>query len=258
MTYLTFPNLGRIGRTGNQMWQVASTVGMARKLGMDPLFPPTWAYRSVFSVPDEMFGTEKGPISSDLATELDPSERPYLQHRSLWADVEEEVLALFQPSEYARGLIDACTFQQLERPVLSVHVRRGDLVQANNPTPNVHLYHPLRPAKYYTEAMAELLPRVKSVAVFGEDPEWNRANIPGDWYSDHPPDDPAIDWLDLFLISLCERHVLSNSTYGVWGAYLSGDQEAIYPENWYGPLVSADNHAMVLPGWREFPCEVSV
>ena len=109
MTYLTYPQLGRVGRLGNSMWELASTVGMARKLGMDPLFPPTWAYRPIFSVPDEMFGTEKGPISSDLATELDPSERPYLQHRSLWADNEDEVLGLFQPSSLAQRIINCAT-----------------------------------------------------------------------------------------------------------------------------------------------------
>lgn len=255
MTYLTFPGLGHVGRLGNQMWQIASTVGMARRLDMQPLFPPSWRYRDVFSIPDEMFGTESGPVSSDLAQEIDPSERPYLQHRFLWEHVEEEVLALFAPSEVAqRVMAHEEAFHALPRPILSIHVRRGDLVQANNPgAPNIHLFHPLRPARYFLDAMKEVGPW-KSVAVFGEDPDWNRANIPGAaWYSDNPPDS-AVDWVDLFLMAQCNRHILSNSTYGIWAAYLSRDADVIYPSNWYGPNVSADPHAMFLPSWREIPC----
>ena len=257
MTYLTFPGLGHCGRMGNQLWQIASTVGMARRLGMDPLFPPDWAYRSVFSVPDEMFGTAEGPTSSDLATELEPSARPYLQHRSLWVDVEDEVLSLFQPSAYALSVLDQQTeFAVLPRPVLSVHVRRGDLVPgAHNAPWNIADCIPLRPRSYYERAVELLRHEVRSVAVFGEDPEWNRANIQADWYSELPPDNAALDWIDLFLQARCDRHVLSNSTYGVWAALLSGDKEALYPSGWYGPAVSSDAHTMLLPSWREVPAE---
>lgn len=228
---------------------------MARHFGMDPLFPPDWPYRRVFSVPDEMFGTAPGTPSPELATDLSLSERPFLQDRKLWEDIEGEVLGLFQPSSWAQTIIgQEDEFLALAGPVLSVHVRRGDLIQENNDVPNVHLYHPLRPLSYFEKAIEAMKGQYGSIAVFGEDPEWNRANIPANWYSDHEPDNPDVDWIDLFLMAKCERHVLSNSTYSVWGVYLSDDAEPIYPENWYGPLVSADNHAMVLPSWREFPC----
>lgn len=257
MTYLTFPRLGSVGRLANQLWQIASTIGMARQFGMDPLFPPDWAYRRVYSIPDEMFGTEQGIISSDLATDLEPSERPFLQDRALWEDVEDEVLRLFQPSAWAEKILAReKAFMALKSPVLSVHVRRGDLVRENWTVPDTNLYHPLRPLSYYNDAIEDLGGISASIAVFGEDPAWNRENIPADWYSYHAPDNPDVDWIDLFLMSRCARHILSNSTYGVWGVYLSNDKEPIYPENWYGPKVVADNHAMVLPTWREFPCEL--
>lgn len=254
MTYLTFPGLGRTGRLGNQMFQIAGTVGIARRHRMDPLFPPAWAYRSIFSVPDEMFDTADGPTSSDLATELEPSARPYLQHLSLWIDVEDEVLALFQPSPLAKSVLAHSSFFALPRPILSVHVRRGDLVPgAPNAPSNIADCIPLRPLSYYERAIEAVRHEVRSIAVFGEDPKWNRANIPADWYSDHVPDDPAVDWIDLFLQASADRHVLSNSTYGVWAALLSGDKEALYPSGWYGPAVSSDNHTMLLPSWRELP-----
>lgn len=78
----------------------------------------------------------------------------YMQDYGLWRDVEEEVRDYFRPSNLARNrLAEQAGFLTLTKPILSVHVRRGDNVQANDPgTPNKHLYHPLRPMSYYQAA----------------------------------------------------------------------------------------------------------
>ena len=40
---LSFKNLGRMGRLGNQLFQIAATMGIARRRSMDAAFPQ-WAY----------------------------------------------------------------------------------------------------------------------------------------------------------------------------------------------------------------------
>ena len=268
VTYCTFAQLGRHGRLGNQLFQIAGTIGLARKNGMDPLFPPDWPYRRVFSLPDEMFGTDEGIPAPGLAVDLDPVARGYLQDLKLWSEVADEVYEVLQFSSWAETQVHEQSFYELPAPLLSVHVRRGDNVQANDPmTPNKHLYHPLRPLSYYLSAIEHLRADVASVAVFGDDPEWNRANIPGDWYSngvampkEHLPEYLTTvpeDWKDLYLMSLADRHVLSNSTFGIWAALLGDDPEAIYPANFYGTKVEADAHLMVPSTWIEWPCDTS-
>ena len=182
VTYCVYPQLGHMGRLGNAMWEIASTIGLARKHGMDPLFPPDWAYRSVFSVPDEMFGNAEGVWSGSLATHLDDTAKNYLQDYSLWSDVRDEVLAYFEPSDFARRAVAerGVEFLTLPDPILSVHVRRGDNVQANDMrTPNKHLYHPLRPLSYYLSAIEHFRPEVASIAVFGEDADVEPGAHPG-------------------------------------------------------------------------------
>lgn len=269
MTFVTYPDLGRCGRLGNQLHQIASTIGLARKHGARPQFPPDWIYRPFLSLPDEMYGTEPGVCASDLATDLNPQERPYLQSVSLWWDVRDEVLACLQPSVPALNALrhdpDARALDALPKPILAVHVRRGD--NAHDPwTADKHLYHPLRPLAYYETAMDHLRASAGSVAVFGDDPEWNRANLRADWFSNGVPmpieQDPAYattapwDWLDLFMMVRCHSFVLSNSTFGAWAAILSGAQTVLFPENWYGPIVAsyADASRMMLPHWTEWPC----
>ena len=258
---VTFENLGRWGRLGNQLWQVAGTVGLARREGLRPALPTGWAYRRFFSLPEDWYDDSPGIEAPTLAVELPEGDRPYLQSLNLWAGCEDEIREAFRPSAAAKRLLVAYReLAMLPRPVLSVHVRRGDNVQANDPlTPDKHLYHPLRPTSYYAEAIGDGRARGLAVAVFSDDPDWCVAELPGaDYYhrgwprpKEHEPgyDDTPLDWIDLFLMAGCSEHVISNSTYAWWGAWLAGNR-VTYSWPWYGPRINADAALMMPPDWR--------
>jgi len=43
------------------------------------------------------------------------------------------------------------------------------------------------------------------------------------------------DWEEMLIMSLCDHHILSNSTFSYWGAYLSeGKGKVCYPVRWFG------------------------
>jgi hypothetical protein len=256
--FVTCPQLGRIGRLGNQLWQIASTLGIARRRGLGVSLPANWPYRPFFSVPDAAFEDRLGPPAHTLP-EVDhilPRYRDYLQDFGLWRDHAPEVREWFRPSPRAREVTGAVeAFKALRRPVVSLHVRRGD-----NLSINPLGYHPVRPLSYYREGLRRTGP-AGSLAVFSDDIAWCRTVFQGaDLFyegrvraNENEPayaTDPVLDWVDLLLMAACDRHVISNSSYAWWGAWLSHDAAPVYPWPWYGPHhQDCDAGLMFPPGW---------
>ena len=50
-------------------------------------------------------------------------------------------------------------------------------------------------------------------------------------------DDAIEDWKQLLLMSCCNSHIIANSSYSWWGAYLCPDhnKHVCYPSKWFGP-----------------------
>lgn len=100
---------------------------------------------------------------------------------------------------------------------LSVHVRRGDYAD----DPIARGYHGLLPTDYYRAAVATVAARVIDVRgfVFSDDLAWCRSHL------DLPipmtfVDVRAAPSVDLLLMSRCAHHVIANSSFSWWGAWL--------------------------------------
>jgi hypothetical protein len=72
--------------------------------------------------------------------------------------------------------------------------------------------------------------------VFSDDPDWVEANL-----GFQSPfivlrhNGPEGDYEDLRLMSLCDHHIIANSTFSWWGAWLcpKSDKIVIAPRNWF-------------------------
>lgn len=274
---ITCPWMGGSGRLGNQLWQIASTVGIARRLNDEPRFPP-WAYQKFFNVPDEWFVRRAEDLNDGtIVTEagwrhlehMDLRARDYLQDYSLWSKYADEFRVHFSPTIEAFSEIHRLgeAFFRLERPLLGVHVRRGDNATAH--LRNEQGHHPLRPMSYYQHAIQQF-PMCNSIAVFSDDIPWCRQAfsgfpMPQNKYffeggparpKEHEPEyqtAPVLDWIDLLAFTFCDYYVLSNSTYSWWGAFLSGmpGNHIIYPDPWYGPKLPYIKASLMFPpSWR--------
>lgn len=248
---VTFRQLGLIGRLGNALFQFASTVGLAAAGHTVPRFNPDWIHRPYFSVPDEFFGDVfEGVEAHNLVPHIDERHRMYLQDLALFEQHLPQIRRYLQPSPLAKEILreEIAVFAELEGPILSVHVRRGDNVPGQDPgVPDKENYYLLPPHEYYLRAIELLRPGMNSVCAFSDDPDWCLANLPVDYVrygvphpKEHEPDfftAPVLDWIDLQLMALCDRHVVTGSTFGIWGALLADSERTIRPAAVYGPYL---------------------
>ncbi len=134
------------------------------------------------------------------------------------------------------------------RPLVGVHVRRGDYLKRRLVDSIVHL----TPAWYAAaaERLAERHGELEFVVV-SDDPAWCRENLllPGTTSIaslDHP-EDPLED---LALLSRCDHHILANSTFSWWGARLApGGGDVVAPTFWWiDPPIGRE---VLAAGWIE-------
>lgn len=271
MTDVCYPDLGRVGRLGNALYELASTLGIARARGVEPRFNADWIHRPWFSVPDRYFAedlTDCVPAHfTDAVAHIDERHRIYLQDHNLFAGVMDELREWLAPSRLAVELLaEQDRFRRLPRPILSVHVRRGDNAPGGDPgVPQKHLWHPLPSLDYYHRAIALLRPDAASLAVFSDDIEWCHQMVPGaDYYhhglsrpKEHEADyltAPVLDWIDWQMQVRCDLHVCSNSTYGIMAALIAGDPSAVVPWPIFGPKLDYIRADLLFPPtWTRLP-----
>jgi len=120
---------------------------------------------------------------------------------------------------------------------VSLHIRRRDYVS----DPATQQIHGTCSLDYYAAAIAKLSEWVEDpyFFVFSDDPQWAQENLklehPTTFVTHNGPDK---NYEDLRLISLCQHHIIANSTFSWWGAWLSGNPDKLVfaPQKWFRTL----------------------
>lgn len=133
-----------------------------------------------------------------------------------------------------------------------LHVRRGDYV-SNPETLSVHGVCSL---DYYRAALAEIRRRVQdpTIFVFSDDIYWVQKHLRPDVptiYVGHNRGDES--FRDLRLMAACRHHIIANSSFSWWGAWLAAhpQQVVIAPDRWMTRLYNLDD--LLPPGWTRLP-----
>lgn|GEM_PF-1561634 len=242
----SYRNLGRNGRLGNQLWQIASTLGMAHSEG-DVLqsFFPQWQYAPFFSIPTHHF-------PETIPTSAKDSGNDFLQDLSLFSSCTDYVNDALRPSQLALDTASALLpSQAIDGHRTAIHVRRGDYVR-------IGYWFPLCPVHYYTMAMDELLSEIPTThfLIFSDDPEWCELQF-GEMTNTTVVSQIGSNTIEreiaeFTLMRTCDAFVISNSTFSWWTAYLSGSGTVITPDRWYNEGLSHLDHSVFTPShWRQ-------
>ena len=245
---LTFNNLGNLGRLANQMFQYASLKGIARNRGFEFMIPPASAFGTrdllvrqdgtniydIFDLSDNNYGLQVNQVCMERMHEFDEelfNSCPdnidlygYYQSPKYFEHIKDEIKSDFTFSKEVEAI---CTemFETVhsDQKVISVHLRRTDYTVNNN--------HPLQPMSYYEDAL-KLFDKNVQILVFSDDPHWCQEQelFADDSIMISEGNDADID---LCLMTKCDYHIIANSSFSWWGAWLGDSEKVVAPSNWF-------------------------
>ena len=118
-----------------------------------------------------------------------------------------------------------------ENDSVSLHVRRGDYASNSK---NRSIYSECTP-DYYRKAL-QLVPGRGPVVVFSDDMKWAKENLPqSDRYAYSGDFGSSTATQDLWLMTKARHHIIANSTFSWWGAWLAQAEfgQKISPNRWF-------------------------
>lgn len=120
---------------------------------------------------------------------------------------------------------------------VSLHVRRADYVT----NPKTNAMHGSCDMEYYQRCVNELIKKVNNphFFIFSDDPGWVSENLKLQYpmtIVTHNQEDQCHE--DLRLMSQCKHHIIANSSFSWWGAWLNPRRDKIVfaPKQWYKDL----------------------
>jgi len=226
---ITFSGLGNQGRFANQLFQIASTIGIAIKNGHTYGFPE-WRYGKYFK--SELHGiaslceyshfAESGFHYSDISIPDNTDISGYFQSEKYFKHCEYIIREQFEfKPEFIEPLKER--YSHLLSNSVAIHVRRTDYVTNRN--------HLALPYAYYNVAMRQFPNQI--FVVFSDDIDFCKKTFSGNIVYASGRSDIE----DFALMTLFKRHIIANSSFSWWSAWLSKhtDKKVIAPKAWFGP-----------------------
>jgi hypothetical protein len=256
---LAFNHLGKLGQLGNQMFQYAALRGISANKG----YP--WCIPNHKEVVVDGLGNKLKielfdcfnlyNLTGNNIFVLDQGYAPVVQEKFFHFDEElfnlcpndVSLLGYFQSEKWFKNIesqikddfsfkneiIEPCEemIKQLSNPI-SLHIRRGDFLKNSQNHFNLEI-------DYYEKALSSF-EQDREVIIFSDDPEWCKLQeiFSNDRFM---VSESSNSYVDLCLMTLCSDHIIANSSFSWWGAWLSQSKKVIAPKNWFGPNLNHNN-----------------
>ncbi|KIC03391.1 hypothetical protein OA88_03165 [Flavobacterium sp. JRM] len=250
---ITFSKLGNKGNLGNQLFQIASTIGIAEKYGHDYFFP-NWNYSKYFKHKFPIFAKDE---SFEIVKEEDYKYydwnlgvnnydiEGWLQSEKYFSS--DKIKEYFKFETFSHDLDSKYNFL-FSRKTILVSIRRGDFVR--------HPYYYQLSHLFYFKGIINNFPdwQERNIIFTSDDIAYCKYHYSFLKNSFFFEDLSAIE--QLALGSKCEDFVISNSTFSWWMAWL-GEKEGskiIRPiQNFRGEFAKKNNDDDYFPErWIRF------
>mgnify|MGYP001223771566 CR=1 FL=1 len=255
---ITSMQIGTNGRFGNQMFQYAAMFGLSKIKNLDIyLHEEGHDLRKVFNLssakklneevkskikfqyrePSFYFNTNLFNVGS--GTDL----HGYFQSPLYFLHCLEELKEEFKFNDEIFSSASK-QYDEIKQGTLtcSIHVRRTDYLK----TPE---YHPTCSLSYYKKAKniveQSSNERVKFL-VFGDDQEWIENNLL-DKNSVFIKGNSGP--VDMCMMSMCNAHIIANSSFSWWAAMLGKRGSVIAPKVWFGPKGPPNYDTIYYESW---------
>lgn len=174
----------------------------------------------------------------------------YWQSEKYFLDCAEQIRKDFTFLALPEGAASALAARIAACPdAVSVHIRRGDYVS----NPAAFAFHGLPGPRYYSAALAHIHTHVGNAKLFlfSDDPQWVQDNFDPCGHACEIVNLalPEAPQHDMHLMSLCRHHIIANSSFSWWAAWLgSPGGITIAPERWFAAS-GIDTSDICPPAW---------
>lgn len=281
---ITNHTIGHYGQLGNQIFQYALLIGVSEKTGFEIKIPlentkielTGWENKDLyyglkildcFDIPDKICSSieilsEINNTFKEKQHHYDPSVFDIPNNTSFVGQFETEKYFLHAKNrvksslKFKNNIKERAIYRfnylsnrfncSKDKKSVSLHVRQIRKLQSH-----IQQHHPFVPLEYYLQAINTFPEKDYDIFIFSDDLEWCKENIKGSniIYCDWDTESNNPDFIDLCMITLCDHHIIANSTFSWWGAWLGEkDDTIIYaPKTWFGPALVHLNTSDIIP-----------
>jgi hypothetical protein len=232
-----------MGGLGNQLFQIATTIGLGlrnndtfvfdisgHKIGLqgfDAIKYKNNIYSKLTDLKIESVSTfnQVGHHYSPIPYQDNMKIVGYFQSEKYFSDFRDDIIELLKPTQEIKDYIMNKYGGIFSKKTCSLHVRHGDYMTLPS-------HHPPLQVKYYQEAIKHF-ELDTTFLVFSDDIEWCKTIFKGDNFIFIENEE---DFIDLYLMSMCDNNIIANSSFSWWGSWLNNNEnkKIIAPSKWFG------------------------
>lgn len=255
------------GGLGNQLFQVATAYNIAKKnsdyaeFNFNNSHTPLQGnnvskyknnifkeFKHSDNILIENFFYQKGHAFENIEYKKNLQINGYFQSEKFFIENKEDIVKKFKVGikseilKYENVMLFLASIKNNGKPLVSIHVRRGDYLRF----PHIH---PVCSLDYYKKSMEIIKNKVGEVNFLfvSDDKHWIKENFESLGIISPFNDDIE----DLILLSNSDHNIIANSSFSWWGAYLNENRNKIIiaPKTWFGISGPQDQEDTIPNEW---------
>ncbi len=175
----------------------------------------------------------------------------YWQSENYFKEIRDILLneLYIEESRFSLIMKDYTSIIRKAQDSVSIHIRRGDYLSNTETT----AFHGLCGLDYYRDAMYHIEKTIANPTyfVFSDDKSYVKEVFSGKKNVVIVENVPY-DYEELFLMSYCNHHIIANSSFSWWGAWLndSSKKQVVAPARWFANIeMNNQTQSLFPPSW---------